>query len=126
MTEKKTTSENAQRACLRTIPRFGHKQINHPRPNAYAYAECSKAHVTQAPHLSSHAEPTRFGPDDPRPETNKHTDGIAHGKFLARTERSHDAQVDALKRRGVRHARATRTERKEHRRRRDRWREHVR
>src|SRR5487761_1270564 len=65
-----------------------------PRPNVIILllqVINSKSHVAQAPHLSSHAEPTRFGADDPRSETNEHADGVAHREFLARAERSHDA-----------------------------------
>ena len=83
------------------------------------YTNASKAYIAQTPHLPSHAESTRLGTDNPRSETNEHADGIAHRKLLARTERSYNAQIDALERRRIRHARAPRTKRKEHRRRRD-------
>ena len=77
----------------------------------------SKPYIAQAPHLPSHAEPARLSPDDLRPKPNKHTNGIAHSEFLARAQRPHHAQIDALERRRVRHTRTARTKRKEHRRR---------
>ena len=76
----------------------------------------SKTHIAQAPHLPAHAEPARLGANNLRSKPHEHTDGIAHGQFLARAERAHNTYIDALERRRVRHARAPRTERKEHRR----------
>ena len=86
-------------------------------PSGYTYTHTnqpSKPNVTQAPHLPSRPEPARLSGHDPRPKPNKHADGVAHSKLLARTGRPHDAQINALKRRRIWHARTPRTERKEH------------
>ena len=75
----------------------------------------SKTNIAQAPHLPSHAKPTRIGTDDTRSKPHEHADGIAHRELLARAKRPHDAQVDALERRRIRYACTARGERQEYR-----------
>ena len=64
-----------------------------------------KTYIAQAPHLPSHAKATRLSAHNLSSEPNKHTNSVAHRKFLTRAERPHHSDIDALERRCIRHAR---------------------